>query len=158
MEQVQLGFENFIATVDDGNKEFVTGLHQDFTAHNCKIGVKEAKSGYVVSYTFNKKTIANFVFRKTGLIIRIYANHIGEYMSFLETFPDTMAKTIEEASNCKRLMNPEDCNSKCAMGYSFMLRGQHLQKCRNNAFMFRLCEENNAYIKVFLENELNACC
>lgn len=158
MEKVKLGFEDFIVAVDGSNQEFVKELHQEFIARGCKIEVKEAKSGYMVSYTLNKKTVANFVFRKIGLIVRIYANHIKEYMDFLETLPDNMVKTIQAAPNCKRLINPNDCNAKCAMGYDFLLCGERLQKCRSNAFMFLLCQENNAFIRTFLDNELKACC
>lgn len=156
MEKVKLGFDDFMASVSSTNKEFVTGMHEAFTARGCKIEVKEAKSGYLVSYLLNKKTVANYVFRKAGLMIRIYANHIKEYMEFLETIPDSMVKTIEDASVCKRLINPNDCNPKCAMGYDFIMRGQRHQKCRNNAFMFLVCEENNDFIKSFVGNELNA--
>lgn len=157
MEKIKLGFGEFIDTVDDGNREFVTELHQEFIDRGCKIEVKEAKSGYVVSYLLNKKTIANYVFRKAGLIVRIYANHIKDYMEFLETLPEGMVKTIETAPVCKRLINPDDCNSKCAMGYDYILNGKRHQKCRNGAFMFLLCEENNKFIKDFLRNELTAC-
>lgn len=156
MEKTKLGFSDFIDAVDSENKAFITELHQDLTAKGCKIAVKEAKSGYVVSYLYDKKTVVNFVFRKKGLFVRIYANHIQGYMAFLDILPDAMVKTIQAAPVCKRLVNPNDCNARCAMGYDFMLHGERLQKCRNNAFMFLLCEENNAFIKTFLHNELNA--
>jgi hypothetical protein len=119
--------------------------------------VKEAKMGYLVSYLLNKKTIANYVSRKKGLIIRLYANCINQYMGFLDILPDGMVKTIRDAPICKRLMNHDTCNSKCPMGYDFVLRGQRLQKCRSNAFMFLLCAESNPFIKTFLKNELEAC-
>lgn len=157
MENKKLGFEDFIATVDSSYREFVNDLHHDFIEHGCKIEVKAAKSGYLVSYSLNKKTIANYVFRKKGLIVRIYANHINQYMGYLDTLPDGMIKTIHDAPICKRLVNPEDCNPKCAKGYDFLLRGEQLQKCRSNAFMFLLSEENNPFIKTFIVNELEAC-
>lgn len=157
MGNQKLGFEDFITAVDSGSIAFVNELHRDFIEYGCKIEVKEAKSGYVVSYTYNKKTIANYVFRKSGLMIRIYANHINQYIDFLNTLPDEMVKKIKTAPICKRLVSPDDCNSKCAMGYDFMLNGEHYQKCRNNAFMFLVCEDNNTFIKTFLKNELQAC-
>lgn len=157
MDKAKLGFEEFIAAVDAKDREFVTELHNEFMAHGCKINVKEARSGYMVSYTLDKKTVANFVFRKSGLIARIYANHINGYMEFLETLPDDMAAKIQAAPVCKRLVDPNDCNPKCATGYDFSLRGERLQKCRVNAFMFPLCEQNNAFIKEFVCNELKAC-
>lgn len=158
MANQKLGFEEFMKAVDSSNKAFVTNLHQEFLTYGCHIQVKEAKSGYVVSYLLDKKAVANFVFRKTGLIIRIYANHINKYMEFLETLPSSMRKSIQTSSICKRLVNPNDCNSKCAMGYDFLLGGVRLQKCRNNAFMFLLCDENNDFIKLFLHKELSMRC
>lgn len=55
MENQKLGFEDFIAAVGSGSIAFVNELHCDFIEFSCKIEVKEAKSGYVVSYTYNKK-------------------------------------------------------------------------------------------------------
>lgn len=158
MEKHKLGFAEFLAAVDSDNQPVVTTLHEAFLAHGCKIEVKEAKSGYVVSYVLHKKTVANFVFRKSGLLIRIYANHVQSYMDFLNTLPDAMVQAIETASICKRLIDPDDCNSKCAMGYDFLLRGNRLQKCRNSAFFFPLCRENNVFIQAFVVKELKACC
>lgn len=153
----KLAFENFIATVDCENKDFVNEIHNILTKRGCKLEVKEAKSGYLASYLLNKKTVANYVFRKKGLMIRIYANHIGEYTEFLDQLPGGMAKAVSAAPVCKRLINPEDCNPKCSMGYDFLMGGYHLQKCRNNAFMFLVCEDNNPFIKSFVKKEIEAC-
>lgn len=60
-------FDDFLASVDAENQKFVSELHNELTELGCKIEVKLAKSGYVVSYTLNKKTIFNYVFRKKGL-------------------------------------------------------------------------------------------
>lgn len=157
MEQNKPGFAEFFAAVDCENQPFITALHEEFVAHGCKIQVKEAKSGYVVSYVLHKKTVANFVFRKAGIFIRIYANHVQSYMDFLDTLPHALIETIETAPVCKRLIDPNDCNSKCAMGYDFLLRGNRLQKCRNSAFFFLLCKENNPFIQEFVVKELTAC-
>ena len=86
--------------------------------------------------------------------LRIYPEHIQEYQSFLDTLPEKVKKEIKKASVCKRLINPDDCNPKCAMGYSFTLDGEPYQKCRYMAFQPTLSEENNPYIKQFLEKEL----
>lgn len=157
MEKKKLGFDDFFAAIDSTNGEFIRNLHQDFIENGCKVEVKEAKSGYLVSYSFNKKTIANYVFRKKGLIIRIYANHLSEYPELLDTMPDSMAKTVKDAPICKRLVNPEDCNPKCATGYDFYLHGERYQKCRSNAFMFLVCAENYPFIQAFVKQEVAAC-
>lgn len=157
MEKKKLCYDDFLTTVSDSDKEFVSELHESFLAHGCTIEVKEAKSGYVVSYLHNKKAVANYVFRKTGMLLRLYAKHVQQYMNLLDTLPDAMVKTIQAAPVCKRLINPDDCNPKCAMGYDFLLRGERQQKCRNNAFLLPVCAENNAALKSLVEHELAAC-
>ena len=76
-------FQDFLNSVSEENQTFVRGLHDELMASGCKVEVKPAKSGYVVSYSLNKKTIANYVFRKKGLLARIYAGHIAQYMDCL---------------------------------------------------------------------------
>lgn len=149
-------FEDFIAAVDGNCTAFVQALHGDFMEYGCKLEVKSTKSGFLVSYLLDKKSVANFVFRKKGLLIRIYANQVGGYMAFLETLPDAMVKAIQDAPVCKRLLDPEACNPKCAMGYDFLLRGERHQKCRSSAFMFLVCGENAPFIRTFIQNELQA--
>lgn len=147
-------FQDFLASVDGENQTFVSELHDELTALGCSIDVKSAKSGYVVSYSLNKKTIANYVFRKKGLIDRIYTGHIAQYMELLDTLPNGMVRSIQEAPVCKRLVNSAACNQKCSMGYDFILKDERLQKCRNNAFMFLLNDESRPYVKSLLLNEV----
>jgi hypothetical protein len=66
-----------------------------------------------------------------------------------------MKQEIKKASICKRLVNPEDCNPRCVMGYT-LFDGARFQKCRYMAFQPTLSEENNPYIIQFLKNELDA--
>lgn len=149
-------FEDFLASVDGENQKFASELHEALTALGCKTDVKPAKSGYVVSYSLHKKTIANYVFRKKGLIARIYGSHVAQYMEVLDTLPDSMVRTIQAAPACKRLVNPAACNQRCPMGYDFVLKGERLQRCRNNAFMFLLDEESRPYVKSLLLHEAKA--
>lgn len=149
-------FQDFSASVEGENRVFVSELHDELTALGCKADVKSAKSGYVVSYSLNKKTIANYVFRKKGLIARIYAGHVMQYMEILDTLPDRMVRSIQEASICKRLVEPAACNQRCSMGYEFILQGERLQRCRNNAFMFLLDEESRPFVKSLLVSEVKA--
>lgn len=149
-------FQDFLASVDGETQGFVSELRDELTALGCKIDVKLAKSGYVVSYSLNKKTIANYVFRKKGLMARIYANHIAQYMDVLETLPEAMVEAIRKAPVCKRLVDPAACNPRCSMGYDFILKGERLQRCRNNAFLFLLSDETRPYAKALLLNEAKA--
>lgn len=148
----------FMATVDERFCSFVSQINEYLTGKGCKCDIKSQKSGYVVSYVLNssKRTLASFIPRKTGIKLRIYPEHIQEYQNFLDTLPENLKKEIKKTSVCKRLINPDDCNPKCIMGYTFMLDGEQYQKCRYMAFQLTLSEENNPYIQQFLEKELLA--
>ncbi len=65
-------------------------------------------------------------------------------------------RTLATFISRKTGMKPDDCNPKCIMGYTFALDGEQYQKCRYMAFQPTLSEENNPYIKQFLEKELRA--
>lgn len=151
-------FNEFLDTVDSRYQKFVIKVNDFLTQNDCKCEIKTAKSGFTVSYILrkNKRTIATFISRKTGMKLRIYPEHIGQYEDFLDTLPDKMKKGIKKASVCKRLINPDDCNPKCVMGYDFSLDNEHYQKCRYMAFMLTLSEENNPYIQSFLEYEIQS--
>lgn len=149
-------FNLFLESVDEQNRDFVAELNDFLLQNHCRYDIKSAKSGYVVSYILcdRKKTLATFVFRKSGIRLRIYADHVAEYQELLERLPEKMKKDIRKASVCKRLVDPEDCNPKCPRGYSFSLDGEAYQKCRHMAFMPALNKENNPFIRELLEKEL----
>ena len=151
-------FNMFMETVNERFRSFVSQIDEYLTENGCKRDIKLQKSGYVVSYVLSssKRTLATFVSRKTGMKLRIYPEHIQEYQSFLDTLPEKVKKEIKKAFACKRLLNPDDCNPKCITGYTFTLDGEWYQKCRYMAFQPTLSEENNPYIKQFLEKELCA--
>lgn len=144
-------FSLFLDTVDDRSRAFVNHINDYLLERGCRCDVKSAKSGYLVSYVSasTKRTLATFVSRKSGMKLRIYPEHIEEYQSFLGSLPEKMKKEIRKASACKRLLNPEACNPKCVMGYTFEMDGVQHQKCRYMAFMPALSEENNSYIEEF---------
>lgn len=152
----KLGFDDFIAAVDSGSQPLVRGLHEELTACGCTIEVKEAKSGYVVSYRRAKQTIANYVFRKAGLIARIYPNHLTEYLDVLDTLPGGMVSAIQAAPPCKRLLDPDACNPRCARGFDFPLQGRREQKCRYSAFQFPFSAETAPHIRTLLLREASA--
>lgn len=152
-------FSLFLETVDARFQGFVNEINQYLIENGCKCDIKTAKSGFVVSYVLDstKRTLATFVSRKSGMKLRIYPEHIADYQSFLNSLPTKMKKDIQKSSVCKRLINPDDCNSKCSMGYTFEMNGEEYKKCRYMAFMPTLSEENNPFIKEFLHKELSSC-
>lgn len=156
MDKKELHYEDFLEEVNPIYREFVDQTNDFLLQNGCKLKIELAKSGYLVSYshTKTKRVIVNFVFRKNGLVIRIYGDYANKYVDFMETLPDVMIKTIDKSPVCKRLLDPAKCNSRCTMGYDFSIKGNHYQKCRYNCFMFEINDENIPYIKIFLENEI----
>lgn len=139
------------------SSNFVEEINAFLLDSNCKREIKIAKSGFIVSYLLQetKKTLATFICRKSGVKLRIYPSNLSKYESFLDTLSVKMKKDIINASVCKRLIDPNDCNSRCTMGYDFIMDNEHYQKCKYMAFMPTLTEENNPYIKEFLQKELS---
>lgn len=152
----KISFEDFIGSVAIENQDFIKDLHNKLMELGCKIEIKTAKSGYMVSYSYNKKTVVNYVFRKKGMLVRIYGAHAYQYEKVLDTLPDEMLRAVLNAPICKRLADPNACNPKCSMGYDFWLKGERYQKCKNSAFMFLVCPQNNPYIQSLLLNEVEA--
>ncbi|MFP3153104.1 hypothetical protein LQZ18_01475 [Lachnospiraceae bacterium ZAX-1] len=150
-------FLEFLDTIENHNRAFVRDINQFLLDSNCKCEMKAAKSGVVASYILKetKRTLATFVCRKTGVKLRIYPQNLSKYEGFLNTFPAKMKQEIRKSSVCKRRINPNDCNPKCVTGYDFVMDEEHHQKCRYMAFMPTLTEENNPFIREFLEKELS---
>lgn len=141
--------------ITGASRNLVEDINDFLMDSNCRREIKTAKSGFTVSYLLqDTKTLATFVCRKTGIKIRIFPQHLNEYMEFLDTLPVKMKKEIAKASVCKRLVNPNDCNPKCVMGYDFIMDKKRYQKCRYMAFMPSITEGSISYIKKFLQNEL----
>ena len=148
-------FEEFLETVGENNRGFVSELDAFLLKNGCECKIKTAKSGFVVSYLRGdtKKTLLNFVMRKSGVQARIYAAHAGEYGDFLDTLPEKVKNKTKKSSDCRKLTGTGD-DPKCSGGYEFTMDGEVYQKCRNNAFLIPLSDENNPFIRKFLEKEL----
>ena len=154
MAQEKINFEQFLEAVSEDNKPFVQDLHEYLIDNGCKVAFEEKKSGFLASYKVGKpqRALMNFVFRKNGMLTRIYGERISGYPYFLNTLPPEMAKSIDDAGICKRLVH-NTCNPKC-VGYDFKIGDKHYQKCRYNCFEFLMTDESKPYIKSFVEHEI----
>ena len=154
MAQAKISFEQFIQAVDEDNKSFVEDLHAYLLENGCKVAFEEKKSGFHASYKFGKppKALMNFLFRKQGMLTRIYGEHIGSYPDFLNSLPGEMVASVEKAGTCKRITQGT-CNPKC-IGYDFMIGESHFQKCRYSCFEFLMNSESNMFIREFVEREI----
>lgn len=152
----QIPFADFIAMVDPAEHQFVLQLDEKLRQAGCDVNIEPSKSGYVVSYKHkaSKRVAANYVFRKKGLVARIYADHVAAYLELLDSLPPALRAKVAKAPQCRRLINPELCSPHCPKGYEFVLDGQIQQKCRYNCFLFFVGEEANPVIEAMLEREL----
>lgn len=152
-------FNAFLEDIAERDRPFVVELNDYLIENGCKCDIKESKSGFVVSYVLKeeKKTVMNFVMRKTGVKVRLYADSISKYEDFLNGLPEKMKKEIKKAGSCKRLLDPTACNSRCKMGYCFNMDGEAYQNCRYGAFFLSVNEESGPYLKEFVQRELSAC-
>ena len=151
-------FDQFLNAVDANYRPFVQDLHDFLRENGCKISVEEKKSGFFASCKDpkTKRSMINLLFRKVGLLIRIYGENAHTYQHFLATLPPDMIQSIENANPCKRLINPEDCSPTCPKGYDFKIGTKRHQICRYGAFEFPIIPTAMPYIKSFVEYEVQA--
>jgi len=150
-----VSFEEFLAAVSPECKDFVSKAHEGLISDGYKLKIEFKASGPFASYSYpkTKRSILNFFFRKSGFFARIYVDNASEHADFLNSLPDTMEREIAKSSVCKRMLNPAECNPKCAMGYDFYIRGDRYQKCRYSCFQFAVNTESMNAISTFIENE-----
>ena len=158
MEQANYQFEDFLMSVNEAHKDFVLTVHETLLREGCKVKIESKASGFFVSYAHpkTKRSLLNFIFRKKGLIVRLYPSDVEKCAQLLDRLPESMEKEIAKACNCKRLIDPADCNSKCPMGYDITIRGTRYQKCRYNCFMFTVTDESVPFIMEFIALEREA--
>ena len=154
MTQEKITFEQFLKTVESYHQPFIQDLHDYLIDSGCAVSFEQKKSGLLASYKIGKpkKALLNFVFRKAGMLVRIYGENAGTYLDFLNTLPSGMVESIASSGDCKRLISG-GCSPKCS-GYDVTVNGERYQKCKYNAFEFLVTDENNPYIKSFIENEI----
>ena len=157
-EELEGLYQLFVADVAPAYQGYVNQTHETLLAAGCTYKIEQAKSGFMVSYSHMpaKRVLLNFVFRKSGLVMRIYGDHVGDYVDFMETLPQEMMKGVAKAPACKRMTDPLTCNQKCRMGYDFTVQGHRYQKCQYSCFMFAVDDTSIPFVKGILERELLA--
>ena len=155
MAKAAYQFEDFLTEASPDYREFVARMHESLLHDGYKVRIESKASGFFVSYSHpeTKRSILNFLFRKNGLHVRIYADNSNKYADFINCLPENMEKAIAKAPICKRQINPADCNPKCITGYDFFVRENRYQKCRYSCFQFLINAESVPVISEFVENE-----
>ena len=136
-------------------QSFVLELDEYLIAKGSKRTIKAAKSGFVTSYSSptSGRALLNYVFRKSGVKMRIYAEHIGEHSEVLNCLPDKMKADIKKAGDCKKLTGLT-CTPTCTAGYTFVMDGEEYRKCKNMAFFHSLTAGNIEHILKLIKAEI----
>ncbi len=151
-------FDQFLQDVSPENLPFVLDIHREMEAHGYATKIEQAKSGFVLSYQTpaTKKALLNYVFRKSGMQLRLYADGLASYLDALRALPPAMVATMEKQPACRRLLNPADCNQRCPMGYAFSIGEKSFQKCRYSCFLFPVTPDTQPSLKALVEKEVAA--
>lgn len=154
---MSIQFEEFLSILDEKEVPLAIAIDNLYLSAGSKRNIKESASGFTVSYLSgtNKKTLANFVCRKTGLKIRITPEKPFDCEELLKDLPENMKADMIRGNTCKRLLGKNVCNPRCAMGYTFTFDGESYSKCRAMAFMFSVTDENIGHITAFIRKSLN---
>lgn len=154
---MNIQFEEFLSNLNDREVPLAITIDEMYLSGGSKRNIKESASGFIVSYLSGatKKTIANFVCRKTGLKIRITPEKPFDCGELLNDLPENMRTDMIRGNTCKRLLGENVCNPRCAMGYAFTLDGENYSKCRAMAFMFSVTDANIGHIMAFIRKSLN---
>lgn len=150
-------FEEFLNILNEGEIPLAITINDLYLSNGCKREIKQSASGFTVSYIsgVTKKTLANFICRKTGLKIRITPPKPFDCGELLCDLPENMKKDMVRGNTCKRLLGENVCNSRCLMGYTFTLDNEMYNKCRSMAFLFSVTDENLSHILAFIQKSFN---
>ena len=148
-------FKEFLLAIAPEHRAFVEKLNAELIGQGCDLVIKEAKSGYTASYQLEKKTVMNWVFRKTGVFARIYGDNAGRYEDIIASLPADMQKKMTASRDCKRLIDPNACSDTCVKGFVYTLNGGTYKKCRNDGMFFLLTNETAEYIAGLVCAEVN---
>jgi len=155
MAKEKASFKEFLLTVTPGHQAFVEKLNNKLIEQGCGLVIKEAKSGYAASYQLDKKTVMNWVFRKTGVWARIYGDNASKYENTIASLPADMQKKMTTSRDCKRLIDPTACSDTCVKGFVYALNGDTYKKCRNDGMLFLLTNETAEHIAGLVCAEVN---
>ena len=138
MANEKASFREFLTAVEPKHRAFVEKLNYKLIEQGCNLAIKEVKSGYAASYQLEKKTVMNWVFRKSGVLARIYGDNAGRYRDVIASLPADMQKKMTASRDCKRLIDPNACSGTCVKGFVYTLNGDTYKKCRNDGMFFLL--------------------
>jgi len=158
MAKAKYQFEDFLTTVKDEYKDFVTKIHNVLLQDNYKSKIQVTKSnGFQLSYHQPKiKTVAGriltFFLCEDELMVRLEGKNHKKYPDVLNNLPKEMEDQIHKATDCIKFNDPERCWKGC-IGYDFTIGENHYQKCAVQCFQFQTDSLSMPYLLKLIECE-----
>jgi len=147
-------FEDFLMTVTDQYKAFVTTVHE-MLQDAYKARIQSTKNGLSLSYSQPKTTwrLLGFSVRDKVLIVHVNTEHYAKYPDLLNDLPERIVNHIDQSPTCKKLIDPEKCWTTCEPGYDFYIGEKQYQKCRYSCFKLHVDTESIPFFLALIENE-----
>lgn len=141
-------FDDFLKTVEPQHKGFAENTHKELIANGYKAIIESKATGFFIGYKHpkTKRSLLNFLFRKKGLLVRIYPASRTPIIS--NEITEEMIQEIDKNPNCKK------CSEKCPKGYKFTIGGQAYDKCWYGAFLFTITEKSKPIIEKWVKTEI----
>ena len=158
MSKTKYQFEDFLATVDDKDKDFIITNHEMMMQNGYKLKVQFTKLyRFHISYSQPKiKTVDGiilyFMLSDGKLMIRINAFNHAKYSDVINRLPENIVMQIDKADTCKKSIDPQKCWQGC-MGYDFHIRGKRYQKCICTCFLIEVDSESIPFLTEMIESE-----
>jgi len=151
MARAKYQFEDFLITVKDDDKDFVTEVHEMLLQEGYKPKIQVTKSnGFQLSYHQPKiKTVAGriliFFLCEGKLMVHLFSNNHEKYPNVLNNLPERIVSQIDKAEDCIKFADPERCWKGC-IGYEFDIRENHYQKCSAQCFRLEIDATSMPYL------------
>jgi len=151
--------DDFLALVDDDNKDFVLAVHEMLSQEGYKLKVQVTKLyGLHISYSQPKIKVVKgiilyFLIRNGKLMIRINADHYAKYPNTLQRLPENILNQMDEADDCMKVIDPLKCWQGC-VGYDFHIGEKRYQKCLIHCFLLNVDHESFRFLFELIRSEL----
>ena len=146
---MEIAFNDFLKAVEPQHRQFAEGVHKELTAGGYKMKIESKASGLFITYKHpkTKRSLLNFLFRKSGLLVRLYP---------VSKTPAVPALTAEMVKEVGKTRTCDNCSEKCQKGYKFTIGGQAYDKCHYGAFLFAVTEESKPILTKWIHDEIAA--
>jgi len=161
MARAKYQFDDFLTTVPDNCKAFVTCVHEMLLEEQYRPKISVTKStGFQLAYHQPQiKTTAGIILiffkREEELMIRIYGKNHAQYPGELDALPQSLVRQIDKAADCVKFVNPDKCWKGC-IGCEFHIKGKLYQKCLIDCFEFEVDRPDMPYLLRLIASESKA--